>query len=158
MPKIEFTLSFDNELDVFGRTQNKNRLKFLRWLLALALLLIFVGFLFAHQESQSDSVPPSGSLAVIVGVCLFLFYLPLWFFIYRPSANKQLQGSRETYEHYFAEPRAIEFGDSGWKYSYGESANSGPWSSLRSLAKLESTLVIADAFVQHFLPASPFSA
>jgi hypothetical protein len=155
MPKVEFTLSFEDYLDYYGRGIPRRKTKIAGSVAVTGIAIALVGFLSAIESS--DSVLPNGALAISGGICMALMSIPLWFVVERRSPEKIKSEHRRSYESLFSAPRVLEFNTEGWSYSYGAAKNSLPWSDLTSVADLGRVLVLADRYVQYLLPVSAFS-
>jgi hypothetical protein len=155
MPKVEFTLSFEDYFGYYGRGASRRKMKIAGSVAMTGIAIALVGFLSAIESS--DSMLPNGAFAVSSGVCMALMSIPLWFVLERGYPEKIKREHRRSYESLFSAPRVLEFDTEGWSYSYGAAKNSLPWTDLTSLADFGRVLVLADRYVQYLVPASALS-
>jgi hypothetical protein len=150
MVKVEFSLTYENYLDLYRGSKLLKSPKIVGKLLTTSLLVICFGFLFARESNGPEL--PQGSLAVSIGLIVAVLCLPLWLVMERGASARNNRELRRNFEHFFRAPRSLEFDDNGLTYTYGSARNAMAWRDLTSYAQFGQTLVLADEFVQYMVP------
>jgi hypothetical protein len=150
MNRVEYTLSFENYLEMTGPRSKKPRFK-------PALTSALVGFCgivagYGYFQIWPDTRTTIGASLLALGlVATFLAFL-LGFFAKPKSAQPDTALLKREYFQSHADKRAIEFDEKGWRVFWYEGEDVRPWSCLRAIHELKTLLVLSTETTPYWLP------
>jgi len=152
MPKIEYTLSFENYLEMTGGSRKRGQDHSIARACAISGLCCFAaGYFFLHRTTIEASFFPGG-LLLIIGLLLTFLAAVLGLFAKPKSPRLDPAALRREYELFNADRRAIDFDESGWRLSWYEGEDVRPWSCLRQVHDGKTILVLATTTTKYWLP------
>ena len=150
MNRVEYTLSFENYLEMTGPRSKKPRFK-----PALASALVgFCGIVagYGYLQIWPDTRTTIGASLLALGlVATFLAFL-LGFFAKPKSAQPDTALRKREYFQSHADKRAIEFDEKGWRVFWYEGEDVRPWSCLRAIHEQKTLLVFSTETTHYWLP------
>ena len=150
MSRIEYTLSFENYLEMTSSRREKKDFKFAAISAIAGFFCIASGYLFLKLNVDAPFVP--GGLLLATGLLLTLVAIILGHLAKaKPSRPNRVVLQRE-YELYHADQRAIEFDEAGWRVFWYEGEDVRPWSCLRQVHDVETLLILGTATTFYWLP------
>src|SRR5438132_2122255 len=149
MPRIEYTLSFENYLEM---TSSRRVKKDFRLAVASAITGFFciaAGYLFLRLRQESffpgGWLLASGLLLTFLGMILGMLARP-------KSSRPDLKTLRREYELGHSDKRALEFDENGWRVFWYEGEDVRPWSCLRQVYDMDKLLVLTTETTHYWLP------
>ena len=150
MSRIEYTLSFENYLEMTSSRREKKDFKFAAISAIAGFFCIASGYLFLKLNVDAPFVP--GGLLLATGLLLTLVAIILGHLAKaKPSRPNRVVLQRE-YELCHADQRAIEFDEVGWRVFWYEGEDVRPWSCLRQVYDLETLLILGTGTTFYWLP------
>lgn len=151
MPKTEYTLSFENYLEMMSGSRRKVGVSRIATASAIGGLCCFAaGFAFLKMNIQGSFFP--GGLLLMVGLLLTFLAVFIGLFAKLKSPELDSVALRREYDLFHADRRTIEFDESGWRLSWYDGQDIRPWSSLRHVRDGDTILVLATATTAYWVP------
>lgn len=151
MPKIEYTLSFENYLEMVRGSQKGGQDLRIGLASAIAgLCCLATGYFFLKMNVNGSFFP--GGLLLMIG--LLLTFLAMFFGVFAKPKSPPFDTTalRREYEVFHADHRSIDFDESGWRLSWYEGEDVRPWSCLRQIHDGETILMLATTTTGYWLP------
>jgi hypothetical protein len=151
MPRIEYTLSFENYLEMMSVPRKKGEVSRIATAAAISgLCCLAAGFAFLKMYIQGSFFP--GGLLLMI--CLLLTLLAMFFGLFAKPRSRQLDSTalRREYDLFHADRRTIEFDENGWRLSWYEGQDIRPWSCLRHVHDGETILALATVTTGYWVP------
>jgi YcxB-like protein len=150
MPRIEYTLSFENYLEMTSSQREKKDLRIAGISAIAGFCFIVAGYLSLKASMKGSFFP--GGLFLATGLLLTCLGMVLGLLAKRKSSRPDAIVLRQEYDLFHADSRAIEFDESGWRLSWYEGEDVRPWSCLRQVHDLETLLVLGTTTTHYWLP------
>lgn len=150
MPKIEYTLSFENYLEMMNGSRKKVQVSSIATASAIGGLCCFAaGYSFLKMNIGSFF---PGGLLLMIGLSLALLAMFIGLFARPKSPQLDSTALRREYDLFHADRRTIEFDETGWRLSWYEGHDVRPWSCLRHVHDGQTILVLTTATTPYWLP------
>jgi hypothetical protein len=150
MPRVEYTLSFENYLEMTQGRRNAPRIRTPVIFVATGFCLIVAGYGWLRVMPESWSI--LGGILLGFGLLATVLAGLLGFLAKPKQSRPDAATLRREYEQFHSEKRAIEFDESGWCVFWYEGADLRPWSCLRALYDQKTLLVLATETTYYWLP------
>ena len=151
MPTIEYTLSFENYLEMMSGSQKKGQDLRIAMATAIGGLCCFAaGYFFLKMNTEGSFFP--GGLLLMIGLLLTVLAMVFGLFTKPKSPQSDPAALRREYELFHADRRSIEFDENGWRLSWYEGEDVRPWSCLRHVHDGETILMLATTTTGYWLP------
>jgi hypothetical protein len=150
MPRIEYTLSFENYLELTSSRREKKDFRIAATSAILGFICIASGYFFLKIRIGESFFP--GGLLIASGLVLTFLAMLLGLLAKPKSSKPDLPVLRREYDLYHADKRAIEFDEHGWRVFWHEGEDVRPWACLRELYDLETLLVLGTLTTHYWLP------
>lgn len=154
MPKIEYSLSFENYQEMMSSRGKKKSQRTPLAVALLGLLCIVWGYSILKANANSD-IPASffpGGLLLFSGLVLTCAAMLLGLLIGSRSPALNAAGQRREYALYYADKRVFEYDDTGFRLAWYEGEDVRPWSTLRQVRDMKSLLVLGTVTTFYWLP------
>lgn len=152
MPKIEYTLSFENYLEMMSGSRKKVQVSGIATASAVSGLCCFAaGYSLLRLNIRGGTFFPGG-LLLMIGLVLTLLAMFIGLFATAKSPQLDSTALRREYDLFHADRRTIEFDETGWRLSWYEGHDVRPWSCLRHIHDGETILVLATGTTAYWLP------
>lgn len=150
MPRVEYTLSFENYLEMTGPRSKVPRYKPALTCALVGFCGIATGYGYLHIWSDTKTII-GGSL---LGLGLLATFLALVLgFLAKPKFFRPDTALLEReYVRSHADKRAIEFDEHGWRLFWYEGQDVRPWSCVRAIHELKTLLVLTTETTPYWLP------
>jgi len=150
MPRVEYTLSFENYVEMTGPRSKKPRYK-------PALISALVGFCgivagYGYLQIWPDTKTIIGGSLLGLGLLATFFSFLLGFFAKPKSSSPDTSLLEREYARSHADKRAIEFDENGWRVFWYEGEDVRPWSCVRAIHELKTLLVLSTETTPYWLP------
>jgi len=150
MPKIEYTLCFENYLEMTSSRREKKELRIAATSAISGFFSIAAGYLFLRIHVEASFFP--GGFLLATGFLLTFLATILGFLAKPKSSRPDTTVLRREYDLFHADRRAIEFDENGWRLFWYEGEDVRPWSCLRQVYDLETLLVLGTGTTYYWLP------
>lgn len=150
MPRVEYTLSFENYLEMTQRRRRAPRFRAASISAGFGLGLILVGYTYLHF--LPDAWPAPGLSCLGLGLLATFLAMPLAFFAKRREFRPDTATLRSEYHRFHADQRAIEFDEQGWRVFWYEGQDVRPWSCLRGVHDQKTLFVLSTQTTHYWLP------
>ena len=150
MPRVEYTLSFENYQEMTSSRREKKDFRFAAGTAILGLVCIAAGYLFLRLHTDGSFFP--GGLLLATGLLFTFLGMILGFFARSKPSRPNTRALRREYDLYYSDQRTIEFDENGWRVFWYEGEDVRPWSCLRQVYDLETLLVLATGTTYYWLP------
>lgn len=150
MPRIEYTLSFENYLEMTSSRREKKDFRIAAISAITGFFCIASGYLFLQIHTEASFFP--GGLLLATGLLLTFLAAILGFLAKPKSSRPDTTVLRREYDLFHADTRAIEFDEKGWRLFWYEGEDLRPWSCLRQVYDLETLLVLGTGTTYYWLP------
>lgn len=150
MPKIEYTLSFENYLEMTSSRREKKDFRLAATSAISGFFCIAAGYLFLKIHVEASFFP--GGFLLATGLLLTFLAMILGFFAKSKSSRPDTAVLKREYDLFHADKRAIEFDENGWRLFWYEGEDLRPWSCLRQVYDLETLLVLGTGTTYYWLP------
>ena len=150
MPRVEYTLSFENYLEMTQGRRKAARIRAPVIFVATGFCLLFAGYGWLRVMPESWSV--LGGILLGFGLLATVLALLLGLLIKPKDARPDTATLRTEYHQYNADRRAIEFDETGWRLFWYEGQDSRPWSCLRAVYDQKTLLILATETTHYWLP------
>ncbi len=150
MTRVEYTLSFENYLEM---TQSRREKRDYRPAVVSALLgfsLIASGYTFLRIWPDSQTI--IGGLMLAIGLLATGTALLLGLLARPGSRRPDTATLRSEYDRFHSDKRAIEFDENGWRLFWYEGEDVRPWSCMRVIHDLKTLLVLSTETTHYWLP------
>jgi hypothetical protein len=150
MPRVEYTLSFENYLEMTQGRRQAPRIRSSLIFVATGFCLLVAGYGWLQVMPNTWSIVGGlllgfGLLATVLAGVLGILTKP------RDSRPKTTTLRREHQQHY-SDRRAIEFDENGWRLFWYEGEDLRPWSCLRAIHDQKTLLILATETTYYWLP------
>ncbi len=150
MPRIEYTLCFENYLEMTSSRREKKDFRIAATSAISGFFCIGAGYLFLKIRTEASFFP--GGLLLATGLLLAGLAMILGFLAKPKASRPNITVLRREYDLYHADRRAIEFDENGWRLFWYEGEDVRPWSCLRQVYDLETLLVLGTGTTYYWLP------
>jgi len=150
MPRVEYTLSFENYLEMTGP-----RTKVPRYRTALTCALVgFCGIVagYGYLHIWPDTKTIIGGSLLGLGLLATFLALVLSFFAKPKFSRPDTSLLEREFVRSHADKRAIEFDENGWRLFWYEGEDVRPWSCVRAIHELKTLLVLSTETTPYWLP------
>jgi YcxB-like protein len=150
MPRIEYTLSFENYLEMTRFRHEKPRY-------TSAIVFALAGFSFMatgyiYLRIWPDTWPIIGGILLSLGFLAAFLAMPLAFLAKPKSSRQNTATLRGEYDRYHSDKRAIDFDVNGWRVLWYEGEDVRPWSRVKGIHNLKTLLVLSTETTHYWLP------
>jgi hypothetical protein len=152
MPRINYQLTLENYQEMTA-----NRLKALFHVIALWVALAGLGLILGGYFYLR--VPPPDDLSIIGGIMLASGLLAEFIAMLMGILNKPKQKAKVSdvelqreYSQYAADPRLVEYDQTGFRVKWYDGEDIRPWAAVRGLQELKTLLVISTITTHYWLP------
>lgn len=150
MPRVEYTLSFENYLEMTGPRSKMPRYKpaLISALVGFCGIVAGYGYLHVWPDTRTmigESLLALGLLATFLALVLGFLAKPKFF---RPDTA----ALEPEYARSHADKRAIEFDEQGWRVFWYEGEDVRPWCCVRAVHELKTLLVLSTDTTPYWLP------
>jgi hypothetical protein len=150
MVRVEYTLSFENYLEMTSSRREKKNFKAAAISAVLGFSCITAGYLLLKLRLEGQFFP--GGLLLATGL-LLTFLAMILGVLAKPRASRPDKNVlRREYDSFHADKRAIEFDEKGWRLFWYEGEDVRPWSCLRQVYDLDTLLVFGTETTYYWLP------
>ncbi len=149
MTTVEYTLSFENYLEMTQSRREKKDFRFAAVSAITGFFCIAGGYLFLKLGSESFF---PGGLLLATGLLLTFLAIILGFLTKEKPSRPNTKVLRREYELHHADRRILEFDGNGWRVQWREGEDFRPWSCLRQIYDLETLLVLATETTFYWFP------
>ncbi len=150
MPKIEYTLCFENYLEMTSSRREKRDLRIAAVCAISGFFCIAAGYLFLKINIEASFFP--GGLLLATGLLLTCLATILGLLAKPKSSRPDTTVLRREYDLFHADRRAIDFDENGWRLFWYEGEDVRPWSCLRQVYDLDTLLVLGTGTTHYWLP------
>jgi hypothetical protein len=154
MPKIEYTLSFENYQEMMGSRGKKKTQRIPLAVALLGLLCILWGYSILKSNSNPD-VPvlffPGGFL-LLGGLVLTGASMLLGLRVGNRPPVPDASAQRLEYALFHADKRIFDYDENGFRVRWYEGEDVRPWSNLRQIRDLKTLFVLGTATTFYWLP------
>lgn len=150
MPRIEYTLSFENYLEMtsFRREKPKYRAAVISALLGFS----FIALGYTYLQIWPDTRTLIGGMLLGSGLLATGFAMILAFFAKPKSSRPDIKVLRGEYQRFHSDKRAIEFDGMGWRLFWYEGEDVRPWSCVTAIHDQKTLLVLSTETTHYWLP------
>ena len=150
MPRVEYTLSFENYLEMtrFGREKPTYKAAAVSALVGFSL--IAVGY--TYLQIWPDTWPIIGMSLLALGLLATFLALPLAFFTKPKFSRPDTNTLRGEYDRFHSDKRAIDFDEHAWRLFWYEGEDLRPWSCVRQIHDMNTLLVLTTETTHYWLP------
>ena len=150
MPRVEYTLSFENYLEMTEGRRKAPRIRSSLIFVATGFCLLVAGYGWLRVMPESWSILGGillgfGLLATILAGVLGILTKPR-------DARPDFATLRREFARYHSDRRAIEFDEKGWRLFWYEGEDLRPWSCLRAVYDQKTLLILATETTYYWLP------
>jgi len=150
MPRVEYTLSFENYLEMTQDRRKAPRIRTPLILVATGFCLLVAGYGWLRVMPESWSI--LGGVLLGFGLLATVLAVPLGFLTQPKDARPNTATLRREYQQYHCDKRAIEFDENGWRLFWYEGEDLRPWSCLRAIHDQKTLLILATETTYYWLP------
>lgn len=150
MPRVEYTLSFENYLEMTQDRRNAPRIRASIIFVATGFCLLVAGYGWLQVMPESWSI--LGGILLSFGLLATLLASLLGIFTKRRAGRPDTTTLRREYQHYNSDKRAIEFDEKGWRLFWYEGEDLRPWSCLRAIYDQNTLLILVTETTYYWLP------
>jgi hypothetical protein len=150
MPRVEYTLSFQNYLEMTKSRREKPNYRTALICALLGFSLIAAGYLCLRIWPESRNI--LGGLMLATGLLATGLALILAVSAKPKSSRPDRATLRSEYERFHADKRAIDFDENGWRLFWYEGEDVRPWSCLRAVYDEETLLILSTETTHYWLP------
>jgi len=150
MPRVEYTLSFDNYLEMTQDRRQVPRIRPAVMFVAIGFCLIVAGYGWLRVMPDSWSI--LGGILLGFGLLAAVLAVLLGFLTKPKHARPDTATLRTEYQQYHSDKRAIEFDENGWRLSWYEGEDLRPWSCLRAIHHQKTLFILATETTYYWLP------
>lgn len=150
MPRIEYTLCFENYLEMTSSQREKKDFRIAAISAISGFFCIAAGYLFLKISTERSVF--LGGLLLATGLLLTSLAMILGLLAKSKSSRPDTTVLRREYALFYADSRAIEFDENGWRLFWYEGEDVRPWSCVRQLYDLETLLVLGTGTTFYWLP------
>lgn len=150
MPRVEYTLSFENYLEMMESSRKKPNYKPAAISALVGFSCIIAGY--TRLQISPDSQPAIGVGLLAFGLLATFLALPLAFLAKAKDSGGSTATTRKEYELFASDQRAIEFDEEGFRVSWFDGEDVRPWSSLRGIHDQKTLLVLSTQTTYYWLP------
>lgn len=154
MPRVEYTLSFENYLEMTQARRAAPRFRPASMSAGFGFGLILVGYVYLHF--LPDAWPAAGLSCLGLGLLATFLAIPLGLFAKRRESRPDTATLRSEYHRFHADKRAIEFDEQGWRVFWYEGEDVRPWSCLRAVHDQKTLFVLSTQTTHYWLPKADF--
>lgn len=150
MPRVEYTLSFENYLEMMRPGRKKPDYK-------MATISAFVGLFcigagYTYLRILPDTQPMIGMSLLAFGLLTSFLAMPLAFLSKPRDSRSDATTRQREYELFASDKRAIEFDEAAWRVFWFDGEDVRPWSCLRSIHDQKTLLVLSTQTTYYWLP------
>jgi len=150
MPRIEYTLSFENYLEMTSSRRGKPKYR-------AALISALIGFFFVaagytYLRIWPETWPVIGGSLLGLGLLTTGLALALAFFAKPKTSRPDMTTLRREYDRFFSDKRAIDFDENGWRVFWYEGEDLRPWSCVKEIHDLKTLLILVTETTYYWLP------
>jgi len=150
MPRVEYTLSFENYLEMTEGRRDAPRIHPTLIFVATGFCLLVAGYGWLQVMPESWSMV--GGLLLGFGLLATIFAALLGILSKRKDARPDAATLRREHQRYHSDHRAIEFDENGWRLFWYEGEDLRPWSCLRAIHDQKTLLILATETTYYWLP------
>lgn len=150
MPRVEYTLSFENYLEMTQGRRDTPKMRAARVSAAVGLGCIVAGYTWLRVMPDSWSI--FGLSLLGLGLLATFLAVPLGFFAKPKERHPDHATLRREHRQYHSDRRAIEFDEQGWRVFWYEGEDVRPWSCLRAVHDQKTLFVLSTQTTHYWLP------
>jgi hypothetical protein len=150
MTRIEYTLSFENYLEMTSSRREKRDFRIAAIFAIAGFFSIAAGYLLLKLDINASFLP--GGLLLASGLLLTFVAIILGFLVRPKQSRPNVPVLRREYDLFHADKRAIEFDENGWRLFWYEGEDVRPWSCLRQVYDLNTLFVLGTETTHYWLP------
>jgi hypothetical protein len=150
MPRIEYTLSFENYLEMTSSRREKP--KYRAAVISALLGFSFIALGYTYLRIYPDTRTIIGGMLLGSGLLATGFAMILAFFAKPKSSRPDITVLRGEYQRFHSDKRAIEFDGMGWRLFWYEGEDVRPWSCVRAIHDQKTLLVLSTETTHCWLP------
>jgi hypothetical protein len=150
MPKIEYSLSFENYLEMAKSPKTKPDLRLASFASFVGFAGIVSGYFILHRSAEGPFVP--GGLLLFGGLLFTFLAMILGVFAKKKPASPDGSTSRREYELFHADKRTFEYDETGWRLSWYEGEDARSWDRIRQINNGQKLLVLGTVTTFYWLP------
>ena len=153
MPRIDYTLSFENYLEMTRSRREKPQY-------ASAIVSALAGFFFfaagyIYMRIWPDTWSIIGGILLSLGLLATFLAMPLAFLAKPKSSRPDTATLRGEYDRYHSDKRAIDFDATGWRVFWYEGEDVRPWFCVKGIHDLKTLLVLSTETTHYWWPSCP---
>jgi len=150
MPRIEYTLSFENYLEMTVSRREKPKYKAAVISALSGFSLIAVGY--TYLQIWPDTRTMIGGMFLASGLLATGLALVMAFLAKPKSSRPDVKTLRSEYERFHSDKRAIEFNENGWRVFWYEGEDLRPWPCVSAIYDQETLLVFSTETTHYWFP------
>jgi hypothetical protein len=150
MPRIEYSLSFENYLEMTSSRREKP--KYTPAVISALLGFSFIALGYTYLQIWPETRTFIGGMFLASGLLATSLAFVLAFFAKPKSSRPDTKTLRAEFERWHADKRAIEFDENGWRLFWCEGEDLRPWSCLRAIHDQKTLLVLSTQTTHYWLP------
>src|SRR6266478_5387223 len=150
MPRIEYSLSFENYLEMTISRREKPKYRAAAIAALLGFSFIALGYTYLQVWPGTRTI--IGGMFLASGLLATGLALVLAFFAKPKSSRPDIKTLRGEYERSHTDKRAIDFDENGWRLFWYEGEDVRPWSCLSAIYDQETLLVLSTETTHYWLP------
>jgi hypothetical protein len=150
MPRVEYTLSFENYLEMTQGRREAPRMRAAVFSAATGFGLLVLGYGWLRVMPEGWSI--FGGIFLGFGLLATILAALLGFLTKPRHVRPDTATLRREHLQYHSDRRAIEFDENGWRLFWYEGEDVRPWSCLRAIYDQKTLLTLATETTYYWLP------